>query len=319
MMDRVTHCKVLLTRYEESRYPVHHVEKLTFQGVGNKDVYNITAPFFDEGKEIIAGRVESRDSEKSFVAFFEQAGDNWALMRDMPEFPLQDPFVTRIDGQLIFGGVDVSTDKAVRNTWRTVLYKGKTIQSLTPFFKGPIGMKDLRLGQMPNGTILVLTRPQGKKGGRGKIGFLLLSKLEELNIKMIEDAPLLEGHFAEGEWGGANEIHPLKNGNAGVLGHVAYFDGNGDRHYHSMIFTLDPLTGSHTPVEIIASRSDFLEGPSKRPDLKDIVFSGGAIRKNSRFILYAGTSDAEAQKIVLDDPFEKYEQRGVEDAISVSI
>ncbi|WP_268239349.1 DUF1861 family protein [Sporolactobacillus putidus] len=67
------------------------------------------------------------------------------------------------------------------------------------------------------------------------------------------------------------------------------------------------MTGNHTPVEIIATRNDFIDGPAKRPDLKDIVFSGGGIRENSKFILYAGTSDTEAQKIVLNDPFEKYD------------
>lgn len=307
-MAQGTDCRSLLEAYHERNQPVHHVEKLKFTGVGHRDVYNITAPFSDEGKRVIAGRVESRDSEKSIVAFFEKSGEEWRLMQDMPTFPLQDPFVTRIDGLLVFGGVAVSNQAEGRTVWKTILYKGQTVKSLVPFFEGPTGMKDLRLAQMPNGIILVLTRPQGVKGGRGKIGFFLLPALNELTIEKIESAPMLEGHFAEGEWGGANDIHPLKNGDAGVLGHVAYFDEKGDRHYYSMIFTLDPLTGNHTPVEIIATRADFIDGPTKRPDLKDIVFSGGGIRGNSQFILYAGTSDTEAQKIVLNDPFEKYDR-----------
>lgn len=307
-MNQATECRALVERYKMNHQPVHYVEKLKFMGGGQNDVYNITAPFSDETKQVIAARVEPRESEESTVAFFEKAGESWKLMKDMPFFPLQDPFVTRIDGLLVFGGVRVTRDSAGEATWRTVLYKGETIKTLVLFFEGPVGMKDLRLAQMPNGIILVLTRPQGIKGGRGKIGFFLLPALDELDVRKIEDAPLLEGHFAEGEWGGANEIHPLRNGDAGVLGHVAYFDEQGDRHYYSMIFTLDPLTGNHTPVEIIATRDDFIDGPAKREDLKDIVFSGGAIRGNSRLILFAGTSDTEAQKIVLDDPFEKYEK-----------
>jgi hypothetical protein len=229
-------------------------------------------------------------------------------MKDMPAFPLQDPFMTRIDGLLVLGGVHVYRKDSGETTWRTELYKGKTVKTLEPFFNGPEGMKDLRLAQMPDGIILVLTRPQGEKGGRGKIGFFLIPGLNDLTVKMIEDAPMLEGHFAEGEWGGANDIHPLKNGHAGILGHVACFDEKGDRHYYPMVFTLDPQTGNYTPVEIIATRADFIDGPAKRPDLKDIVFSGGGIRGNSQFVLYAGTSDTEAQRMVIEDPFEKYDK-----------
>lgn len=302
-----TDCNTLLEMYRNNRQPVHYVEKLKFSGVGEKDVYNVTAVFSDEKKEIIAGRVEPRQSEESAVAFFEKKEDSWQLRKDMPVFSLQDPFVTHIDGLLIFGGVEVFRDGTGKITWRTILYKGKTVKSLVPFFRGPAGMKDLRLTQLRRGAILVLTRPQGERGGRGKIGFLLLASLDELDIKKIENAPLLKDHFADEEWGGANDIHPLENGEAGVLGHVAHFDDQGNRHYYSMIFTLDPLTGNHSPVEIIATRKDFIDGPTKREDLKDVVFSGGAIRRNSKLILYAGTSDAEAQRIVLNDPFKKYE------------
>lgn len=257
---------------------------------------------------VIAGRVEERNSEDSIVVFFEQSGSDWKVIDDMPTFYLQDPFVTRIDGQLIFGGVKVSlADNSGKVTWRTVFYRGQSIRSLQPFFEGPQGMKDLRLGQLPDGNILVLTRPQGKKGGRGKIGYLLLPSLNELSQEAIENAPLLEGHFADHEWGGANEIHPLRNVLVGVLGHIAGFDILGYRHYYPMVFMLNPYSGEHTPSEIIATRHDFLDGPAKREDLKDVVFCGGAIRKGSKIELFAGTSDAEAQKIVLDDPFEKYE------------
>lgn len=306
-MGQATDCKNLLIKYKKNRQPVEYVGKLNFSGVGNKDVYNITAPFLDEGKSIIAGRVEERNSEESTICFFEEKKGIWGIIHNMPKFSLQDPFVTYIDGLLVFGGVKVYKNPDGKAGWRTVLYKGKSIKQLVPFFEGPKGMKDLRLAQMPDGIILVLTRPQGAKGGRGKIGYFLCPTLDDLDVKKIEEAPVLEGHFAEGEWGGANGIYPLKNGDAGILGHVAYFDEKGDRHYYSMIFTLDPLTGNHSQVEIIAIRSDFIDGPAKREDLKDIVFSGGGIRGNSRLILYAGTSDTEAQKIVLKDPFEKYD------------
>lgn len=318
MTVQLADCRRLLEAYEAHRPSVHNVEKLKFNGVGDKDVYNITAVFSDGGRELIAGRVESRDNEQSEVAFFAKQGGCWQLLRDMPTFSLQDPFVTHVNGLLIFGGVDVFADRQGHTRWRTVLYKGKNVKSLVPFFRGPDGMKDLRLSQLRSGEILVLTRPQGEKGGRGKIGFLLLSSLSELTVKKIEDAPLIDEHFTSDEWGGANEIHQLENGKVGVLGHVAHFDETGMRHYYSMIFILDPKTGHHSPLEIIATRRDFIDGPAKREDLQDIVFSGGAIRKNAKLILYAGTSDTEAQRIVLNDPFEKYERADEPAAVSGS-
>jgi Protein of unknown function (DUF1861). len=309
-------CQRLLKAYEAHRPSVHDVEKLKFTGVGDKDVYNITAVFSDGNRKLIAGRVESRDNEQSVVAFFEKQGDSWQLTKDLPTFSLQDPFVTHVNGLLIFGGVEVFKDDQGRTMWRTVLYKGKNVTSLALFFRGPEGMKDLRLSQLSDGAVLVLTRPQGEKGGRGKIGFLLLSSLAELSAKKIADAPLIDEHFTSEEWGGANEIHQLENGMVGVLGHVARFDETGMRHYYSMVFILDPQTGHHSPLEIIATRRDFIDGPTKREDLKDIVFSGGAIRKDEKLILYAGTSDTEAQRIVLNDPFVKYERAEETAAVS---
>jgi hypothetical protein len=310
-MEHVTECLDLLEQYMAGHPAVHDVEKLNFQGAGANDVYNCTAPFYDDGKWVIAARVEARDSERSHIRFFEEVNNGWKLMKDMPILPLQDPFVTRIDGSLLFGGVWVEHSANGHATWRTLFYRGEKIRSMQPFFEGPIGMKDLRIAQLKSGLILVLTRPQGEKGGRGKIGYVPLASLDELDLAKIECAPLLEGHFADDEWGGANEIHPLKNGNAGVLGHIAYFDHQGDRHYYSMIFTLNPFTGHHSPVEIIATRQDFLNGPAKRSDLRDVVFTGGAIRSNGRMTLYVGTSDAEAQRIVINDPFGKWEHHAI--------
>lgn len=66
---KIQTCKQLLdTFYAKPR--ITKVEKLAFSGVGNRDVYNITAPFLYDGEEVILGRVEERDSEFSQVFFF---------------------------------------------------------------------------------------------------------------------------------------------------------------------------------------------------------------------------------------------------------
>ena len=287
------------------------VEKLNFSGVGNRDVYNITAPFRYNGEEVILGRVEERDSEFSQVFFFTCENEVWSPRVHTHTYNLQDPFYSIINGELIVGGVEIITDlddpqKIV--SWVTQFYRGYDIDSLCHFSSGPANMKDIRLIELTDGRVGVFTRPQGIIGGRGKIGFTIISSLEELNEQTFIDAEILENQFIPEEWGGANEAHLLSNGHVGVLGHIACFDKLKNKHYYSIVFSLNPVTFEISPIKIIATRSDFPIGPGKRPDLKDVIFSGGLVRLgDGRAILSVGVSDAEAYHIEIPDPFEEYE------------
>jgi hypothetical protein len=287
-------------------------ERICFAGVGDRDVYNITAPFIDRGDLIIAGRVECRDTEFSQVVFFRQDGDVWVPHPDYPPYAMQDPFFTRIHGELVLGGVRVIADPLYPEnivSWVTEYYRGEDISSLKLFLRGPYHMKDLRLIELVGSEIGVITRPQGFKGGRGKIGFFKVGTYEEITIRKIEKAPLFSDQFIEDEWGGANEVHLLANGLIGVLGHIASFDEKESRHYYAITFAFHPNTMEKTPMKMIARRSDFPAGPSKRFDLNDVIFSGGLMRKEGGVAeLYVGASDAEAYKIEIPDPFLEYER-----------
>jgi hypothetical protein len=310
---KVKDCRKLLEEYVEKDISATNPVKLNFQGIGNKDVYNITAPFEEGGFNLIAGRVESRNSEHSFVMFFTELNGQWVPHATAPVLTLQDPFYSRIGGELILGGVEISPHPTLENilNYRTVFYKGRRITELKRFFTGPDGMKDLRLIELEDGSIGIFTRPQGEKGGRGKIGFTSIASLDHLTIEVIKNTPLMTEQFIETEWGGANEAHLLSNGLIGILGHIACFDVLGDRHYYPMVFSLYPRTGEYSEIELIACRSCFLPGPAKRTDLVDVVFSGGLIRnKDQTADLYTGISDAEAHRITISDPFIKFEKLG---------
>lgn len=298
-------CSTLLKSYLDKKVNIYNVEKIQFTNVGENDVYNISAPFRNEEKNIIAGRVEARKSEDSTVVFFQLKDNVWEPVKDYPQFKLQDPFFTRVNNELIIGGVEVFKDPDKENTlkWRTVFYRGENITSLEKFFVGPDGMKDLRLVQLNNKKIGVITRPQGEKGGRGKIGFTIIDKLEDLSINIIDNAPLLDSLFIDEEWGGANEARVLDDSTLGILGHIACFDEDGNRHYYPMTFRLDINTLEIKDQKLIAIRRDFKPGEAKRPDLEDVVFSGGLVLNGERAVLYAGISDAEAQLIEIDNPF----------------
>ena len=286
---------------------------LHFSGVDGFDVYNISAPFEDRGRTYIAGRVEKRDSELSEVRLFVNTGKDeyTAVLPELTFRHLQDPFVTRIGGELIMGGVQVVThplDASRIISWQTLFFRGKTLQDLKLFAVGPSCMKDIRLCELADGRIAVLTRPQGLKGGLGKIGYTVIGQLRDLCADTILDAVIDDSYFCPGEWGGANEIHLLKSGLLGVAGHIA-FRTAGERHYQSMVFVLDPATGEHSPVRIVACRGDISDSPvSKRPDLLDVLFTGGMIRHgDGKATLYTGVSDCESWRAEIPDPFAEFE------------
>lgn len=93
----VNTCARLLEKYSLSPKPFQP-EKMVFSGVGNRDVYNITAPFEDEGELVIAGRVEARDQEHSEVYFFVNRGGEWVPREGAPSFSCRTPF-TRGSGR----------------------------------------------------------------------------------------------------------------------------------------------------------------------------------------------------------------------------
>lgn len=308
--EQAKSCAVLFEQFQRER-PDRRGDKLAFSGTGGRDVYNITAPFLDEGEWVIAGRVEDRSSERSHVMFFVDKGGQWVVRPDAPVFELQDPFFAFIRGELVFGGVEVyfdGDDPHYVTSWRTVFYRGPRIRDLVPFAKGPLTMKDIRLIDLKNGRIGVFTRPMPVGDARAMIGYFEIGELEELTEEAIDRADLLYGQFLKVEWGGANEAHLLKNGRIGVLGHIARMDDGNIRHYYPMTFAFDPASGAHTPIKLIASRDMFPDGPAKRPDLEDVLFSGGLHRNgDGSATLYTGVSDAEAHRIVIEDPFLEYE------------
>lgn len=311
----------LLSKYD--RNSVLSVKRLDFKGV-DKDVYNITSPFEINGMQYIAGRVESRESETdSKVMFFLKSGDRWFLDEKAPVFDLQDPFISFVDDEIIFGGVEIKLEME-SSVYRTIFFRGKTIYSLKKFAEGPYGMKDIRLILLPSEISVeisselnsklpgvgIFTRPQGKIGGRGRIGFMKIDAIDDFDKLKGEDyysARLLEDFFMEEEWLGVNAIYKLKNGKLGILGQIACFTGN-QKNYYPIVFVFDHKTHGFSNMKIIATRNELPEGKAKIPELKNVLFPGGLIRlSDGTATLYVGAGDAEAYKITIKDPFIEYE------------
>lgn len=307
----INRIKKLVEQYEKSNKIIKS-NKLKFLGVGNKDVYNISIPIISNSKKYLAGRVEKRKEwAKSETFFFEKVNDHWQPIEI--KFKLEDPFHTKIDSQLVFGGVYVfphsyDIHQSEKINFRTYFYKGKDIFNLEKFAEGPLNMKDIRLIELPNKKIGVFTRPEIK--GWGKIGFTIINSLTELTPKIIQNAPLLKFNPDNSMWIGSNEIHLLQNSKLGIIGHAAYLSENNNRNYYPIAFIFDYKTKEVSNLKIIAQRKDLPKGEAKiRPKLTNVLFPGGIIRNKDRTAtLYTGVSDAEAYEILIKDPFLEYEK-----------
>jgi hypothetical protein len=307
--DQPRSCADLLA---ELQTPSHLASRnLEFVMKDGRDVYNITAPFRFDGKTLILGRVEKRENELSEIVVFEKTpSDKWTPCFTHPDFQgLQDPCITWAGEELVLGGVRFPVP--MKNGGHGCVmdfYRGTSLANLHHFLSGPPGMKDIRFKQLLDGRVAVFSRPQGTIGGRGEIGFTIAPSWEAITSDMIANAPLFKTQLPKEEWGGVNEAHQLANGHLGLLGHIACFDAQGDRHYYPMVFSVDPATRQPSSIRIIARRSFFPSGPSKRNDLVDVVFSGGMVRNGDGTAeLYAGISDAAAAVVSLPDPFLQFE------------
>jgi Protein of unknown function (DUF1861) len=307
-----------LQRPEEQKIEVHDINPHA-EDPSAPTLYNpagwIDTTFRGKPARVFIGRRESLGSETdSHVGYYVPNGRGELMPIDGPDLKLQDPFFSRLGNELILGGVAVDVDSAGHiKGYRTVFYRdhGEGLDHLTKFLEGPPGMKDIRLVEMKDGRVAIFTRPQGEKGGRGKIGFTTVESLGQLTAQGIEDAPLINNQFIDGEWGGVNAAYLLNNGKIGIVGHVARFDANGNRDYCAVTFSFDPNTGIASPMEIVLTREDLPGGlarGSKRQDLENVLFPGQVIRSpDGTAVLWGGEGDKRVFGVKITDPFKKYE------------
>ncbi len=273
------------------------------------NVYNPSVMFKFRGNEYMFGRAEGarkEDELNSFSILFILKHGKWIPMPDHI-YKIQDPNVAWVNGQMVLSGVEISNDRDENGNplYRMVFYMGKDIDHLELAFKGPLGQKGSKVCNSPiKGELGLYTRSQGKKGGAGQIGYTSVESLEILKEKgaqLIEDAPLLNMRFPDGEWGGVNQVIPLKNGSNLLVGHRAYIDKDLKKHYYPWACIHDPFTGKIEDLGILAERSDFDPSSAKAPDLEDVLYTVGVVRKGGEWFLLVGVSDAHSGMIKLEE------------------
>jgi len=280
---------------------------LQIRNTHGKTAYNPTIPFKDRGITYMGVRVESLGSElDSRICFAHRIRyDRWKIDDSLSSLPLQDPTYIEINGELIISGIKVRSE-GHNIIWNQEFYRGDSIRNLEHFVSGPVGMKDIRLVNLED-RVGITTRPPGKVGGLGRIGYMEIGKIDEL-AKLTEsdwyNAKLIDGLFGEKTWGGTNQILVLPNDILGVIGHKAYGVVSNDKlmkHYYAISFKFDPKTYSISNLRTIARRVDFPPSSSKRnPELDDVVFPAGI---DDNYNLYCGLSDYCIGVKKIENPF----------------
>ena len=287
---------------------------LRFEGVGGFDVYNCSVPFIWEGNEYIFGRVERReDYANSFTCLFTSAGrDRYVPVPGAVTYPIEDPHIAVIGGELILGGTHVRKRGGEIDEFYGYYYRGKDPKFLTHFTCGPAHMKDIRLVQLPDGRVGVFTRPRDEQvaarySSEAIVGYAVLDSVNDLDCTIAGRARAVEGLFSAGEWGGCNQCYLLRDGRIGVIGHRCYREPAGGVVLHvylNIAFIFDPVSFRVCDMKVIGEKQSYPDTPWMLPYLKDCAFTSGIVmRPDGKADLYSGLGDVAEGRIVIDAPF----------------
>lgn len=251
---------------------------------------------------IIALRVEDKNSYwlsdiyNPHIKFYQYKDGVLNPLKQAPVFEMhEDAFATWYlemgKKKLLFGAVFVDRTNRLNPQVTTRFYTADSVMDLDPKQK-PIAiihnMKDIRLVQNPyDGKFFVLTRPtRGEKVYEGRIGFMIINNLEELNDNNVNQANLLPiANIGEQEKIGSNEAHcVIVNNKLHVLvySHIARCDGsdweNNYLHYQAMRFIFNPnnpFDKKIVPEIFLSTKMVEGHGLGKYPRTTDVVFTGG--------------------------------------------
>ena len=288
---------------------------LRFIGVDGYDVYNPSVPFRANGNRYLFGRVERRAdwATSRTVLFSEKEKDVWEAVPTETVYPLEDPFVCRIRGELILGGTHVRYCTGSIQTYYCYFYRGQDPAKLKYYTTGPNYMKDIRLVDMRERGIGVFSRPRSQKvlekyGSESVVGFRMIRSISELTDRAISRAKPMPELFGKGEWGGCNQAFLLDSGLIGCIGHQCYAKTPDEPVYVVISFVMDPETRHIVDRRVIATRSCFPAGESKLPTLADVAFPAGIVRSEREGCveLYSGLGDCLCGRAVIRDPFEGF-------------
>jgi len=236
---------------------VYESKLLRFKGVDGFDVYNCSVPFTFKGRTLMFGRVERfNEWVESNAVLFEKTGkDEYTRVLDSMTWNLEDPFIVKIHGEMIFGGTHVTKNAGNVTDYCCEFYKGSP-DDLKYFTSGPSAMKDIRLIELANGKIGVFTHFRTE--GSCLTGFVVIDNIKQLSAEVINSARLINHRPFGDAWGGPNQVYLLSSGKLGCISHYGYLlDRSEDvqlRVYCATSYVFDPDTYDVHDFKIIGTR-----------------------------------------------------------------
>ncbi|EPY39304.1 hypothetical protein AGDE_04624 [Angomonas deanei] len=223
-------------------------------------------------------------------------------------YNLEDPFVVKIHGEMIFGGTHVTKNGGKVLNYCCEFYRG-SLGNLKYFTSGPLGMKDIRLVELADKRIGVFTHFRTE--GSCLTGFVTINKIEELSIQVINSAKLINHREFGDAWGGPNQIYLLSSGKLGCIGHHGYLLDQKDdvqlRIYVCTSYVFDPETMDVFNFKIVGTKGCFPPCEPKLPRLSDCAFvSGIRMRPDGLCDLYSGLGDTHEGRCAIEYPFEGF-------------
>ncbi len=335
LIDRPVSVERLLQAYH-SNGPIPLGVPMDFQGRPGTSVYNITGRLED----LHLGREEDLSSDPGSEYRFWSRGfssvtdpitghESFRPDRSIRRRKIQDPTIAQImlSGvpHVILSGVaarpappDIGGGPQSDYWMRT--WAGPSIRDLVELRPGENERKGNRFLGMADNLTGIFTRPQGKTGGRGQLGFTTIPARSVPELKrlltpsLINGARLLPRLVPKHQWVGPNQAFLLEEGRIGLILHVAHFldderrPGKPYRNkaYYAASLIFEPSTNRVYDLQIIATRYSFLTIGNKpgRPDLWWVLYPCGAeILPNGQMKLYVGIGDVAAGYVIIDDPF----------------
>ncbi|KAK7194575.1 hypothetical protein NESM_000375300 [Novymonas esmeraldas] len=301
--------KEMRVAFEASK-KVYDSALLTFKGVEGLDVYNCSVPFQYKGRYHLFGRVEPREKwVESRVRLFEETGkDEYTVVPDQFTYQLEDPFVSKVQSEMFFGGTQVIKSGGNVTGYFCDFYRG-TPEVLTHYTTGPDRMKDIRIVQLANGTVGIFSHH--KTESSCLTGFIAVNSLSDITREVIIAAEPIDHTPFLDAWGGVNQAYLLSSGMVGCISHHGYLDKDADggqlNVYCITSFVYDPATNDTHAFQLIGTKGCFPDCPAKAPRVADCAFvSGIVMREDGKCDLYSGLGDTCEGRITIDNPFEGY-------------
>ncbi|CCW63539.1 unnamed protein product [Phytomonas sp. EM1] len=281
---------------------------IQFKGVDGYDVYNTSVPYTYQGKIYLYGRIEKRTEwSESRVRLFVQSGkDEFTLVPNQQNFHLEDPFASKIQDMMFFGGTRVVKNCGNVSLQYIDFYKGSVER---PFYYtcGPDRMKYIRLVRLYGGGVGIFSTHS--TANHYSPSFTTIEKLEDLNMDVIAKAmPLDLDSFADASCA-VHQAYLLTSGKIGCICHHAYEEKREEdcpsTVYCITSFVYEPRTKKVLDIRVIATRNSFPNCSPKAPHVADCVFASGVVmREDGRCDLYAGIGNSHEGRVVIDYPFE---------------